>query len=164
MVFKPRVACWSLQRYEETDPYVDNLALVLLHTWWCFALKTVSTLNDAPGNHHAINDAVPFLSWWGVTEATFSVGSVTPKISLCFMLPWEWEPSAAFGITLRKSWYKAMLNTHISWYQRQIFFKAETGIPLLSRIRNIDGAMRLFQINDLLMFGYACPSHVRPGL
>ena len=166
MVGKPRVACWSLQRYEETDLYVDNLALVLLHTcsWWCCALRTVSTLNDAAGKHHAIVDAVPFLSWWGVTEATFSVGSVTPKISFCFMLPWEWEPSAAIGITFRKSWYKVMLNTNISWYQPQIFFTAETGIPLLNRTRNIDGAMRLLQINDLLMFGYACPSHVRPGL
>ena len=117
-----------LAKIWETDPYVDNLALILLHTWWCCALRTVSTLNDAAGNHHAIIDAVPFLSWWGVTEATFSVGSATPKISLCLMLPWEWEPSAAFGITFRKSWYKAMLNTHISWYERQIFFTAERGI------------------------------------
>ena len=44
------------------------------------------------GNHHAIIGAVPFLSWWGATEAAFSVGSVTQKIALCFISPWEWGP------------------------------------------------------------------------
>ena len=119
LLFLARIS--SEDSYEETDPYVDNLALVLLHTWWCCAPRAVSTLNDAPGNHYAIIDAVPFISWWGVTEATFSVGSVTPKISLCFMLPWEWEPSAAFGITFRKSWYRAMLNTHFLMSAPNIF-------------------------------------------
>ena len=137
------------------------------HACWCTGDFRSQCINRHGIDHQSRiipSPASEELSSWGVTEATFSVGSVTPKISLCFMLPWEWEPSAAFGITFRKSWYKAMLNTHISWCQRQIFFTAETGIPLLSRTRNINGAMRLFQVNDLLMFGYACPSHVRPGL
>ena len=40
------------------------------------------------GNYRVIIGAVPFLSWWGATEATFSIGSATQKNALCFMLPW----------------------------------------------------------------------------
>ena len=34
---------WSEDSYEETDPYVDNLALVLLHTRWCRTQDCVHT-------------------------------------------------------------------------------------------------------------------------
>ena len=54
-----------------------NLVLVLLHIWRCCAHRTMSTLNDKP----SIIGAVPFLSWWGATEVTSSVISVTLKIA-----------------------------------------------------------------------------------
>ena len=76
---------WSGDSYEKNDPNVDNLVLVLPHTWWCCPFRTVSTLNDKLGNHHVIIGAPSFLNWWGATEAAFSVGSVIPKISCCHM-------------------------------------------------------------------------------
>ena len=102
--------------YEKTDLNFANLVLLLSHTWRCCALRTVSTLNDKLGKYHGIIGTVPFLSCSVTTEAIFSIGSVIPKIALCFMLPWEpweWGPGVVFGMILRKSWYRAMLHTPI---------------------------------------------------
>ena len=56
--------CVEEDGYGKADPNVDNLVLVLLHTRRCCALRTASTLNDKPGNHRFIIDALPFLSIW----------------------------------------------------------------------------------------------------
>ena len=86
---------------------------VMLHS------HAVFTLNDKPGSHHVIIGAAPFLSWWGATESTFSVGSVRLRsVSCCHknessVLPlgWLWgNPDIE------------QCSTHPSpWCQRKIF-------------------------------------------
>ena len=120
---------------------------VMLHTQDC--VHTERKL----GNHYAIIGAVPIVSWWGATKAAFSVGSVIQKIAPFFMSPWAWEPSFAFGITSRKSWYRSMLHTPILLMSAPNIFHGWNGNTQLSRTRKIDDAMRLFQIIDLVMFG-----------
>ena len=121
----------------------------------------MSTLNDKSSNHHVIIGAVSFLSWWGAAEAASSVGSVAQNILRCFKLPWEWESSLAFGMNLMKSWYRALIHTPVLLTSVPNNFTVETGIlgwvELVKLMMHWD-----FQINDLVMFGYACPSHFRP--
>ena len=120
---------YSEDTYEETDRNVALLVLVLLHIWWCCVLRAVSTLNDKPGNHDVIISTLLFLRWWDATEATSNVGSVTPRIAPCYMLPCGWEPCCAFGMTLRKSWYTTMLHTPIFLMSGPNIFHGWKGKP-----------------------------------
>ena len=57
-----------------------------------------------------------------------------------------------------------MLHTPISLMSAPNIFHGQNENAHLSWTHNIDDAIRLFQINDLVMFGYACPSNFIPGL
>ena len=57
-----------------------------------------------------------------------------------------------------------MLHTPILLIRAPTICHGRNGYTQLNKTRSTDDTMRLFQINDLVMFGYACPSHFRPGL
>ena len=59
---------------------------------------------------------------------------------------------------------RTMLHTPIFLMSVPNIFHGWNGNTQLSRTRNIDNAVRLFQINDLVMFDCACSSQFRPGL
>ena len=95
-------------------------------------------------------------------EAASSVISISPKIVFCCIFSCEWGSIFAFGVTFQGNPDIEQCFIHqSSWCQRQIFSLLKRGYPVeqLSRTRSIDDAMQLFQINDLVMFGYAFLSH-----
>ena len=57
-----------------------------------------------------------------------------------------------------------MLHTSIFLMSAPNIFHGWNRNTQLSRTRGTDDVMRLFQINDLAMFGYARPLHFRPKL
>ena len=118
VVLKHRGASWSLQKYNRRMAMKRLIPISTILYWFCY------TSSDAvhPGlcSHRTANPVTttsltaPNHSWPdGEPDKIHSVLVVIPKIALCFILSWEWEPSVAFGVTLRKSWYRTMPHTSI---------------------------------------------------
>ena len=60
-------------------------------------------------------------------------------------------------------WYTTTIQTTIPLLVPNIF-NDWNEITQFSTIRSPDGATKLFQINDLVVFDNTCPSHFRLGL
>ena len=123
----------------------------------------MSTLNDKSVDHHVIISA-PRHSWAdGEPQKLHSVLAQSTRRSRSVSCWHEKRsPVLPFGMILRESWFRTMRHTPIFLMSVPNIFPGWNGNTQWSRTRNIEDAMRLFQINDLVMFGYACPSHFRP--
>ena len=162
MLLKHRAASRSLQRYNRRIAIKRLIPMSTICYWYCYTPGDAAYSGLCPHWTTSLittmSLSVPYHSWAdGVPQKPHPLlaqSPDTPKIVLCFMLPWECEPTFAFELSLGTSWYRTNSHTNILNVSANIFM-----VELAKLI-----AMILFQINDLVMFGYVYPSHFRLGL
>ena len=98
------------------------------------------------------------LNRWGAAEAACSVGTLFHVAMIMGAQLCLWDDFEEILI------YKTMFHISIFLVSAPNIFHGWNGNIQLSRSGDIHDTIRLLQINDLVMFGYACPSHFRPGL
>ena len=101
----------------------------------------------------------------GETQKPHSVLAQSPRrLPLVSCCRENGSPVLPSGLTLRKFWYRTALHTPIFLMSVPNIFHGWNQNAQLRRSHSIDDAMRLVQVNYLVMFGYVCPSHFRNGL